>query len=127
MVVADTTVWIEFFNDPESEEKQVVDLLIDEDKLALVGPALAELLQGCRTPGEANTILDHVSALPFLEMNFSAWRRAGEVSSNLRRKGTSLPLMDVIIAALALEHDAEIFTTDPHFQKIPGLRLHRLK
>ena len=127
MVVADTTVWIEFFNDPESEEKQIIDLLIDEDELALVGPVLAELLQGCRTPGEVDTILDHISALPFLEMNFSAWRRAGEVSSNLRRKGTTLPLMDVIIAALALEHDAEIFTTDPHFQKIPGLKLHHLK
>ena len=46
MVVADTTVWIEFFNDPESEEKQIIDFLIDEDELALVGPVLAELLQG---------------------------------------------------------------------------------
>lgn len=125
MVVADTTVWIEFFNDPESEEKHAVDLLIDEDELALAGAVLAELLQGCRTPGEANTILDHVSALPFLEMNFPAWRRSGELSSSLRRKGTTLPLMDVIIAALALEHDAEVFTTDPHFQKIPGLKLYR--
>lgn len=72
MVVADTTVWIEFFNDPESEEKHVIDLLIDDDQLAFVGPVLAELLQGCRTAGEANAILDHVSALPLLEMNFSA-------------------------------------------------------
>ncbi len=127
MVVADTTVWIEFFNDPESEEKHVIDLLIDNDQLAFVGPVLAELLQGCRTAGEANAILDHVSALPFLEMNFSAWRRAGEISSSLRRKGTTLPLMDVIIAAIALEHDAEVFTIDPHFRRIPGLKLHRSK
>ena len=125
MVVADTTVWIEFFNDPESEEKQVIDLLIDGDELALVGPVLAELLQGCRTADEASTILDHVSALAFLEMSFSAWRRAGEISSSLRRKGTTLPLMDVIIAALALEHNAEVFTVDPHFDKIPGLKLHK--
>lgn len=127
MVVADTTVWIEFFNDPESEEKHVIDLLIDGDELALVGPVLAELLQGCRTTGEASTILDHVSALPFLEMSFSAWRRAGEISSSLRRKGTTLPLMDVIIAALALEHNAEVFTIDPHFDKIPGLKHHKPK
>ncbi|MEE9548932.1 MAG: PIN domain-containing protein [Candidatus Binatia bacterium] len=127
MVVADTTVWIEFFNDPESEEKHVLDHLIDNDQLAFVGPVLAELLQGCRTAGEANAILYHVSALPFLEMNFSAWRRAGEISSSLRRKGTTLPLMDVIIAAIALEHDAEVFTIDPHFRRIPGLKLHRSK
>ena len=127
MVIADTTVWIEFFNDPESEEKHVIDLLIDEDELVLVGPVLAELLQGCRTMAEAGAVLDHLAALRFLETNFSIWRRAGEVSFGLRRKGTTLPLMDVIIAALALEHHAEIFTIDPHFQKIPGLKLYRPK
>lgn len=127
MVVADTTVWIEFFNDPESDEKHAIDLLIDENELALVGPVLSELLQGCRTAGEANTILDHVSALTFLEMDFSLWRRTGELSSSLRRRGTTVPLMDIVIAALAMEHDAEVFTTDPHFEKIPGLKLYRAK
>lgn len=127
MVVADTTVWIEFFNDPESDEKHAIDLLIDESELALAGPVLAELLQGCRTRQEADAVLDHLSALPYLEMNFSAWRQAGEISSALRRKGTTLPLMDIVIAALATEHGAEVFTTDPHFQKIPSLKFYRPK
>jgi predicted nucleic acid-binding protein len=127
VVVADTTVWIRFFNDPESEQKHAIDLLIDADELAFVGPVMAELLQGCRTAREADTILDHVSALPFLEMNFSAWQKASEISSALRKKGTTIPLMDIIIAALATEHDAVIFTTDPHFEKIPGLKLHQRK
>jgi len=127
MVVADTTVWIEFFNDPESDEKHAIDLLIDENELALVGPVLSELLQGCRTAGEANTILDHVSALTFLEMDFSLWRRTGELSSSLRRRGTTVPHMDIVIAVLAMEHDAEVFTTDPHFAKVPGLKLYRPK
>lgn len=35
--------------------------------------------------------------------------------------------MDIIIAAIALEHDAEVFTIDPHFRRIPGLKLHRSK
>jgi len=127
MVVADTAAWIEFFNDPESDEKQAIDLLIDEDELALVGPVLTELLQGCRTPREANTILDHLSALPFFETSFSVWQRAGDLASNLRRKGTTIPLMDVIIATLAMEHDAEVFTIDLHFEKIPGLKLYTPK
>lgn len=127
MVVADTAAWIEFFNNPESDEKQVIDLLIDEDELALVGPVLTELLQGCRTPQEANTVMDHLSALPFLETSFSVWQRAGDLSSNLRRKGTTIPLMDLIIAALAMEHDARVFTIDLHFEKIPGLELYKPK
>ena len=127
MVVADTTIWIEFFNRPESKEKRAIDLLIDDADLALVGPVLSELLQGCRTAGEVNAIIDHLSALPFLEMSFSAWQRAGELSSSLRRKGTTIPLMDLIIGALAIEHDTEVFTTDPHFAKIPGVKLYRTK
>ncbi len=127
MVVADTTVWIEFFNDPTSREKRAIDLLIDENQLAFVGAVLTELLQGCRTSQEAHLIFDHVSALPYLEMSFSTWQRAGEISSSLRRKGTTIPLMDLIIAALAMEHAAEVFTTDPHFEKIPSLKLYRAK
>ena len=57
MVIADTSVWIPFFNQPESLEKREIDALIDADGLVLVGVVLAELLQGCRTPKEADTIL----------------------------------------------------------------------
>ena len=49
MVVADTSVWIPFFNEPESEEKRALDALIDADRLVMVGVVLAELIQGCRT------------------------------------------------------------------------------
>lgn len=51
MVIADTSVWIPFFNDPASPEKRELDALIDADDLALVGVVLAELIQGCRVSG----------------------------------------------------------------------------
>ena len=125
MVVVDSTLWIDFFRGSNEPGRAALRQLIRAHQAVLTGIVLAELLQGCRTPGEVNTVLDHVSALPFLEMSFSVWRRVGELSSGLRRKGTTIPLTDLIIAALAMEHDAEVFTTDPHFQKIPGLTLHR--
>ena len=127
MVVVDSTLWIDFFRGSNEPGRAALRQLIRAHQAVLTGIVLAEVLQGCRTPGEANTVLDHVSALPFLEMNFSAWRRAGELSSGLRRKGTTIPLTDLIIATLAMEEDAEVFTTDPHFQKIPGLKLYRPK
>ncbi len=45
MVIADTSVWIPFFNRPDSPEKAALDLLIDADEVVLVGVVLAELLQ----------------------------------------------------------------------------------
>ncbi|MFN3477007.1 MAG: PIN domain-containing protein [Candidatus Methylomirabilales bacterium] len=117
-------MWIPFFNQPESPEKWAIDALIDADRLILVGVVLAELLQGCRTPKEANVILTKLTGLRFLETSFSSWKRTGELSFSLRRKGITLPLSDLIIAAIALEHGCQVFALDPHFKKIPGLKLY---
>jgi hypothetical protein len=125
VVIADTSVWVPFFNRPGSPEKEALDALIDGDRVALVGIVMAELLQGCRTPKEAELILSKVTGLRFLETTFSTWKRTGDLSASLRRKGITLPLSDVLIAALATEHRCEVYTLDPHFHQIPGLSLYR--
>jgi predicted nucleic acid-binding protein len=125
VVIADTSVWIPFFNRPDSQEKRTLDALIDGDQLVLVGVVLAELIQGCRTGQEASLVLDHLTGLPFLETTFLTWKRTGELSFSLRRRGITLPLTDLIIAGIALEHDCQVFALDPHFTQIPGLKPYR--
>lgn len=49
MVIADTSVWIPFFNRPDSPEKATLDILIDADEIALVGVVLAGC---CRAVGQ---------------------------------------------------------------------------
>ena len=124
MVVADTSVWIPFFNEPDSEEKRELDALIDADRLVMVGVVLAELIQGCRTAKEAETTTSHLAGLRFIETAFSTWRRAGEISFGLRRRGVTVPLLDLVVAALALEHHLDVYTLDPHFKEVPGLPLY---
>ena len=124
MVIADTSVWIPFFNRPDSLEKQEMDALIDGDRLVMVGVVLAELIQGCRTPAETTAIAGTLGGLRYLETSFAIWRRAGELSFSLRRRGVTLPLSDVVIAAVAFEHRCHVYTLDPHFDRIPGLALH---
>lgn len=124
MVIADTSVWIPFFNRPGSPEKRELDALIDADRLALVGVVLTELVQGCRTPAEVNTIVSRLSGLRFLETSFSTWKRGGELSFALRRRGITLPISDLVIATLALEHRCEVYALDPHFEQVPGLALY---
>ena len=50
--------------------------------------------------------------------------RLGELSAQLRRKGLTLPLSDLIIAVTAIEKDSAVFTLDPHFKKVPNLKLY---
>lgn len=126
MVIADTSVWIEYFKGGHKSARVALRDLIRAEQVVLVGVVLAELLQGCRSSKETDALLSKLAGLPFLETSFSTWKRAGEQSALLRRKGITLPLSDLVIAALALEHRYQVFTLDPHFEQIPGLALHAL-
>ncbi len=125
-VVADTSVWIKFFNDPDSPEKLSLAGLIQKRLLFLTGVEIAEVLQGVRTESEKTEILSCMSVLPFLGCTLTSWIRIGELSALLRRRGLILPLSDIAIASLSLEHGCSVFTLDKHFEKIPGLTLHRI-
>jgi len=124
MVIADTSVWIPFFNRPDSPEKVALDLLIDADEVVLVGVTLAELLQGCRISSERDSLCDALLALPYYEVTQSTWSQTGDLSAQLLRRGVTLPLSDLIIAALAIKHNCHVYSLDTHFKKIPGVRLY---
>jgi predicted nucleic acid-binding protein len=99
-------------------------LLIDADEVSLVGVVLAELLQGCRTLSERNTLSEALLALRYYEVTQSIWQRTGDLSAQLLPKGITLPLSDLIIAALAIEHDCRVYSLDAHFKKIPAVQLY---
>jgi predicted nucleic acid-binding protein len=125
MVIADTSVWIEYFRGGQEPVRDALRRLIRTQQVALVGMVLAELLQGCRSEKEADRILSNLTGLRFLTDTFTTWRRAGALSASLRRKGITIPLSDFVIAALALEHRYQVYALDPHFDHIPGLSLYK--
>ena len=52
-------------------------------------------------------------------------RHYGRVFQQLRRQGTPIPTNDIWIAALALQHDLILDSSDKHFMYVPGLLLLR--
>ena len=125
-IIVDTCVWIEFFRMPESEITRHLKVLLRERKVIMVGMVMAEILQGVKAPKEANLVKQGLAKLPYLEITRDIWVTAGEISASLRSAGITIPLSDLIIAAIALSGDHEIFTIDPHFNKVDGLRLHNI-
>ena len=121
-VMIDTSAWVEFFNRPDSPEKQTIDLLIDSDRAAVCGVTLAELLQGTRTQKEFHQVRDSLQALPYYEMDAAAWEKVGDLGFTLRRKGITMPVTDLAVAALALTHGMSVLACDSHFAEIPGLQ-----
>jgi len=125
-IIVDTCVWIEFFREPESEFTLHLKGLLRERKVIMVGMVMAEILQGVKSPKEANLVEQSLAKLRYLEITRDIWVTAGEISASLRSTGITIPLSDLIIAAIAFSGNHEIFTIDPHFNKIDKLRLHNI-
>ena len=125
-IIVDTCVWIEFFREPASEFTLHLKSLLRERKVIMVGMVMAEILQGVKTPKEASLVEQNLAKLPYLEITRDIWVTAGKMSSSLRRAESIIPLSDLIIAAIALSGNHEIFTVDQHFNKIDGLKLHNI-
>ncbi|EKD22158.1 MAG: PilT protein-like protein [uncultured bacterium] len=125
-IIVDTCVWIAFFREPESEFTLHLKGLLRERKVIMVGMVMAEILQGVKARKEADLVKQSLGKLPYLEVTREIWETAGKMSASLRGAGVTIPLSDLIIAAVALSGGHEIFTIDPHFDKVDGLRLHKL-
>lgn len=122
-VLADTCAWIDYFRPRESPLSRALDRALRGDQICVCGQVMLELLQGVRSGADQSALIAALGALEYLEMRPSTWMSAAEMSSALRRKGRQLPHSDLLIAALALEHDLAVLTVDKHFSEIPGLAL----
>lgn len=123
-ILADTSIWIEFFRHKSSVGGRL-ETLIAENSVWLCGVILFELLQGVRSGDEKRLILEALSDMKYLEMTQSHWKKAAELSASLKRKGVNLPQSDIFIASLAIDHDLQIFTLDKHFEQIPGVKIYK--
>jgi len=102
-ILADTSVWIEFFK-KDSEIGDKLSSLLAEGSVTICGIVIFELLQGIKSDKEKSIILNAISELPYIEMDSSLWQKSAMLAASLRRKGITLPLSDVIIASIALEY-----------------------
>ena len=125
MVIADTSIWINAQRQPDSDDSEEFWRLYDARKIAMVGPVLAELLHGSRTRREFDTLLAHVDALRYLEVDRETWKRVGRIRRDLSREGALIGFPDSIAAALAMQHGCFVYTLDGDFERVPGLRIHR--
>jgi len=123
-VLVDTSIWIEYFNKPDSNAGKSLENLLKKGRVFLTGIILTELLQGAKIEKEFESILESMLALPFLETTINTWIQSGRISFALRKKGITIPTTDLIIASLSLENNCKIFTLDLHFNKIPRINIY---
>ena len=122
-VLVDTSIWVEYFNRPESEYAERLTELLEIEVVYITGIILAELLQGAKTHAEFNLLRNNLKVLPLLKETDKTWEKVGKLSFDLQRKGIVIPLSDCLIAVLAQENNCQVFTLDNHFTHIPQLEI----
>lgn len=122
-VLVDTCAWIDYLRSGETALGNALDGFLRAGRVFTCGQVLMELLQGVRSERERSMVMAALGALEYVELGARSWLRAAGMAVELRRTGRRLPQSDVLIAALAMEHDLAVLTEDAHFEGIPGLRL----
>ena len=129
MILVDSSVRIDFFSSSPGRAGDELRRMIGEaEPFALTGVGVAEILQGLTR--DASRIEHYLSQWEMLEpAGFPTYREAAAIFRMARAKGVSLTTIDALIAAIALEHGATVFTLDKDFSRIArltGLTLHPL-
>lgn len=123
-ILADTSVWIEFFKSG-TKTGDILAALLAGSTACTCGVVLFELMQGIKSETEKAAILSILSELTYFEMSAALWQKAAGLSHTLKKKGLTLPLSDVFIASIAITHNLFIFTLDKHFEQIPGVQIYK--
>lgn len=129
MILVDTSVWIDFFSPSPGLGGGELRRMIEEvEPFALTGLVVTEILQGLRR--DVPRMEHFLSLWDMLEpLGFSTYREASAISRLAKSRGISLTTVDTLIAAIAIEHHAILFTLDKDFTRIArmtSLHLHSL-
>ncbi len=118
-VFVDTSAWICFFaRKGFAEIKQAIGTLLDENRVAVAGPVVIELLQGCRNVQKKTTIEGCLQGLQWLPIKDHHWSYAAQLAFDLRRKGITVSAMDVLIASVTIDTDCLLLHRDRDYDFI---------
>jgi predicted nucleic acid-binding protein len=117
MIVADTSVWIEYLRRGESGWAWELDELLARGELMMCGPVLAELVGGVPAERRSEYAL-RLRALPWSGLDRDGWLRTGLVRGDLRRAGFTASLIDIAIAVSAAQAGASLWSADAAHERV---------
>jgi predicted nucleic acid-binding protein len=123
MVVVDTLSWIEMLRpDGRKDVRERVNGHLRSGVGRLVPRLRLELWNGAKGERERKALREFETALPELGMDSAVWDKAYGLARKARSAGLTVPSTDLLIAACAWHHGAEIEACDTHFADLERLQ-----
>jgi predicted nucleic acid-binding protein len=95
--------------------------LIDEGRVALIGPIRQELLSGVRTHEVFARLRDHLRPFTDEPLESEDFERAAEIFNTCRARGVQGSNIDFLICAAAERRRLPILTTDADFARFADI------
>lgn len=122
MIAVDTSVWVAALRDSGSREGVVLRELLDADEVLLPVPVKIELLSGASRRDRA-TMAAGLEALPVAYPNDDTWRMLVDWTGRASNAGVAFGVGDLLVAAIAVENAAPVWSLDAAFDRLEQLRL----
>jgi predicted nucleic acid-binding protein len=119
-LLVDSSVWIDFFRGAPNVVRRM-DAALEQDRIAVCGPIVAEVLSGTRTRADFARVKAAFEGLALQPDPIDAWPRVGEARFALARRGTQAALIDVLIALTAADANHALLTRDSDFRRIAAV------
>ena len=126
MVCLDTSFIIDLLQGDQHAKKVLDDLVASADTISIATPTLMELRTSLalntRVTQEDQLINKIKSSAILLPLDHESATRAGDIEAALILAGETIPPVDIMIGAIALQHNEVLLTRNAkHFKRISGL------
>jgi predicted nucleic acid-binding protein len=128
VIFVDTSVWVEALRSGDNAVALHLAVLLDADEVALAAPVRIEILVGASNR-DSPQLSRSLSALPIFFPNEQTWIRIDDWLERARKAGERFGFADLLIAAIASDNDAPIWSLDSDFARMAGIgliKIHRL-
>jgi len=116
-ILVDTPVWsLALRRKKPTREARVLDDLLQDLQVAIIGPIRQELLSGIKRQEVYNKLRQSLAILDDLPVLTVDYETAAEFSNACRNKGIIGSHTDFLICAVAVRNDMLIWTTDRDFK-----------
>lgn len=120
MIVVDTSVWVETIRKPSGRTHDTLQRLVSADEVALALPVRLELVAGI-SKTDRPAFVRALSALPLLVPTEDTWRTVEGWVPRAADAGQRFAVTDLLIAALADEVSALVWSLDTDFDRLAAL------